>query len=353
MVKKLWIVILTLVLINLAATPGFALSQAQQNVYDSGIPRFNIEESPRSIGPGISPLTEAEIIKFISFSGPTIDPTGIVLHWTGGSPSQSVEDFVAGIGGRRDDACPDGCSVQFYVDGSGSVYQLVDPINTLTAHAAGANDCCIGIEIAGTGAIDLLGNNTQKTNVARLVHYIAQLFSIPTSAEAVDVDSRIGILSHHLISPDRKQDVGDEYHQEIITLVNSSGANGPGLIDEAGLPTIKYRYEEVYPSMGSGPKANVDTGQQLAAPYGWNSGNQFICLFDLWYRESGWNERADNPASSAYGIPQALPGSKMATAGDDWETNPATQITWGLSYLESRYQTPCEAIIFHNANNWY
>jgi len=71
--------------------------------------------------------------------------------------------------------------------------------------------------------------------------------------------------------------------------------------------------------------------------------SQFPCLDKLWTRESGWNHRASNAGSGAYGIPQALPGSKMGSVAADWKTNPATQITWGLGYIKGRYKTPCGA----------
>ena len=79
----------------------------------------------------------------------------------------------------------------------------------------------------------------------------------------------------------------------------------------------------------------------------------FSCLDSLYMSESGWNIHADNPSSSAYGIPQALPGSKMASAGADWETNAATQIKWGLEYIKSSYGTPCGAWSFKQGHNWY
>ena len=81
--------------------------------------------------------------------------------------------------------------------------------------------------------------------------------------------------------------------------------------------------------------------------------DQFSCLDSLYMSESGWNIHADNPASSAYGIPQALPGSKMASAGPDWENNAATQIKWGLEYIKSSYGTPCGAWSFKQGHNWY
>ena len=81
--------------------------------------------------------------------------------------------------------------------------------------------------------------------------------------------------------------------------------------------------------------------------------DQFPCLDKLFKRESGWNQEASNSGSGAYGIPQALPGSKMAKFGSDWKTNPATQIKWGLDYIEGRYSTPCGAWSHSEADGWY
>ena len=94
--------------------------------------------------------------------------------------------------------------------------------------------------------------------------------------------------------------------------------------------------------------------QEMAkGKYGWGSDDQWAALEQLWTRESGWNYKAENPSSGAYGIPQSLPGSKMATAGKDWRTNPETQIRWGLDYIKARYGGPKRAWAFFQANNWY
>jgi hypothetical protein len=90
---------------------------------------------------------------------------------------------------------------------------------------------------------------------------------------------------------------------------------------------------------------------QMVAAHGWGT-DQFDCLVSLWNKESGWNVYASNP-SGAYGIPQALPGSKMSSAGPDWQTSAATQITWGLGYIQGHYGTPCGAWAHSVANNWY
>ncbi|WP_211367452.1 transglycosylase SLT domain-containing protein [Streptomyces sedi] len=81
--------------------------------------------------------------------------------------------------------------------------------------------------------------------------------------------------------------------------------------------------------------------------------DQFQCFSNIVDHESGWDHTATNPSSGAYGLMQALPGSKMASAGSDWQTNPATQIQWGVNYMESRYGSPCGAWEFWQANNWY
>ncbi|MEP7022015.1 MAG: G5 domain-containing protein, partial [Pseudonocardiales bacterium] len=105
------------------------------------------------------------------------------------------------------------------------------------------------------------------------------------------------------------------------------------------------------------PVINVTPGsaqaiaKTLAAARGWGD-DQFACLVQIWDHESGWRVNASNP-SGAYGIPQALPGSKMATAGPNWETDAATQITWGLGYIGGRYVDPCGAWSFWQAHSWY
>ncbi|GAA0994332.1 aggregation-promoting factor C-terminal-like domain-containing protein [Subtercola frigoramans] len=89
-----------------------------------------------------------------------------------------------------------------------------------------------------------------------------------------------------------------------------------------------------------------------SSQYGWGD-SQFSCLASLWQKESGWSYQAYNASSGATGIPQALPGSKMASIGSDWETNATTQIKWGLQYIASSYGTPCSAWSHSQSVNWY
>ena len=93
-------------------------------------------------------------------------------------------------------------------------------------------------------------------------------------------------------------------------------------------------------------------GQTMAAECGW-VGPQFACLDFVWTHESHWRVAAANSGSGAYGIPQAQPGSKMASAGSDWRTSAATQIAWGLAYVDRTYGSPCAAWAFWRVHHWY
>ncbi len=104
------------------------------------------------------------------------------------------------------------------------------------------------------------------------------------------------------------------------------------------------------PATASGSPQQIAQG--MLGSYGW-SASQFSCLQPLWNAESGWNVSASNTSSGAYGIPQALPGSKMASAGADWQTDAATQIRWGLGYIRSVYGSPCGAWSHEQAYGWY
>ncbi|MBN8205629.1 phospholipase [Microbacterium esteraromaticum] len=101
------------------------------------------------------------------------------------------------------------------------------------------------------------------------------------------------------------------------------------------------------------PEGAKATARAMAAErYGWGEG-EFSCLVSLWTKESGWDYQAYNPNGGATGIPQSLPGDKMATAGSDWRTNATTQISWGLDYIQRAYGSPCAAWGHSQAVNWY
>lgn len=125
-------------------------------------------------------------------------------------------------------------------------------------------------------------------------------------------------------------------------------------------PAVRPAPEQAAPSEPLPPvpadceeySGNRQIGCSLLSEFGFGI-EQMPPLDSLWSHESGWNHTASNPSTGAYGIPQALPGDKMASAGDDWETNPATQIRWGLGYIKDRYGSPQAAWDFFQANGWY
>ena len=126
----------------------------------------------------------------------------------------------------------------------------------------------------------------------------------------------------------------------------------------AAAPAATQTPAVAQPTQAPAATAPVASGspQQIAAAmlgsFGWAS-SQFACLDPLWAHESGWSVSAYNAGSGAFGIPQALPGSRMASAGPDWQTDAATQIRWGLEYIKGTYGSPCGAWAHEQATGWY
>ena len=131
--------------------------------------------------------------------------------------------------------------------------------------------------------------------------------------------------------------------EQILEQQNSSTASSSQTTGGTGVATT---------APPSNPTAAEATAQSLLSSFGYSS-SQWPCLFDLWQQESSWNVYAENAASGAYGIPQSLPGDKMASAGADWQTDAATQIRWGLGYIKSVYGTPCGAWANEEADGFY
>jgi hypothetical protein len=121
---------------------------------------------------------------------------------------------------------------------------------------------------------------------------------------------------------------------------SSSSTSGGGDTNVGPVPTSCQQYS-----------GNRQTGCTLMVQDGF-AVSQMSCLDNVWTRESGWNQHAGD-VSAAYGIPQANPGSKMASFGDDWQDNPATQIKWGLDYIKGRYGSPCGAWSYWQDHGWY
>lgn len=150
---------------------------------------------------------------------------------------------------------------------------------------------------------------------------------------------------------------GTELVSYTVTTVNGvEVGRTPGIVVVMDEPTdeiVSVGALTIPPATAVQKGTNRELGQSMAASmYGW-SGDQWACLDNLWQRESGWSHTSHNTSSGAYGIPQALPGDKMAAYGADWATNPATQIKWGLAYVSGRYGTPCGAWAHFTQKNWY
>lgn len=183
---------------------------------------------------------------------------------------------------------------------------------------------------------------------------------------AKDVASTREAPAHHIAYPADPTGLGREMlptppkPKPVVTPKATTETNGS---ERASRSTSRSQLSGSSSSSGSSGSGSGGSGrsassgspkaiaQAMLADRGWSG--QFSCLNSLWTKESGWRTTADNPSSDAYGIPQALPGSKMATAGSDWRTNPATQIEWGLDYIADVYGTPCAAWSHSQANNWY
>jgi hypothetical protein len=152
-----------------------------------------------------------------------------------------------------------------------------------------------------------------------------------------------------------KQALQLEHQREHIILLTAATKNfkvvGKPRIAVVGVPAPPASSAPTVPTVIPSPGTAQAIAYKLLPKFGF-AHSQFGCLSNIWSRESGWRVNAAN-ASGAYGIPQALPGSKMASAGPNWQTNATTQITWGLGYIKGRYGNPCTAWAFWQANGWY
>ena len=125
---------------------------------------------------------------------------------------------------------------------------------------------------------------------------------------------------------------------------------GPRAAAAARSPAPAAQATAVTTDAASGSPQRI--AEEMFGSFGWSSG-QFSCLDPLWQQESGWSVTAYNAGTGAYGIPQALPGARMASAGPDWQTHAATQIRWGLQYIKDSYGSPCAAWAHEEATGWY
>lgn len=146
---------------------------------------------------------------------------------------------------------------------------------------------------------------------------------------------------------------GSVNEADVIAAMGAAGVSGARIMNGSSGSGNTITGGSTTTNIPSNKKQIASIAQQLARKYGWSSGMQWADFVNVVNAESGWNVSATNPQSGAYGIPQALPGDKMASAGSDWRTNPATQIKWMLGYIKQTYGTPASAWAHEQSVHWY
>ena len=173
----------------------------------------------------------------------------------------------------------------------------------------------------------------------------------PTSAGAAALDAIPGSRALATLEAERQQLIAMNEATQTLTVVTTPKLATPGQLAVSASTTASGGLVSV-PLAPPDPTGAEKIAYDMMGSFGFPPGEYYSCLYDIWQQESGWSYDAENP-SGAYGIPQALPGSKMASAGADWQTNPATQIKWGLQYIKDHYGNPCQAWAYEKANGYY
>jgi hypothetical protein len=216
---------------------------------------------------------------------------------------------------------------------------------TLSSMAVVATGIAVG---SGSLSLSAFGGPEGPTTSASSVGAAAAIVGSPsTSASSSETQAQLDAQLDDQ-QDDQLAAAEAERARQVVTRSDSRAATDPLKKDtlSLGAGNTMSRTEDL---SGEDPRL---IAKALLSSFGWDE-SQFSCLDSLWTRESNWNVHADNPSSSAYGIPQALPGSKMSTAGADWATNPVTQITWGLGYIQDRYGSPCSAWGHSESHGFY
>ena len=234
---------------------------------------------------------------------------------------------------------------------------------TTDIHASGLD---VGVPVTTVDTADLKKAVKRLQGAAMLPAMLVAAFSEDVATEVASVDADVNGLRGRLdaaIALKAEQEAAAQAQRE----AEAAAAAAAAAAAEAEAAAAAAAEAEAAASSSNsgggssapnfaGPGTSAGEAQAIArsmlAGYGWGD-DQFGCLVSLWDRESGWNSQAYNASSGAFGIPQALPGSKMATAGADWQTNAATQISWGLGYIAGRYGNPCGAWSHSESVGWY
>lgn len=194
------------------------------------------------------------------------------------------------------------------------------------------------------------GGDDRHAIAPHLERHVRAPWSLPVFASAVSLAFVLAAITDHspAMALETMTPAPAQATQQFIATDDYVGSIEP----------IEWLTSRVFPTASALSASTPEAGEAMAIAFtmvtdlGW-SATEYDCLVALWNKESRWNVYAENASSGAYGIPQALPGNKMASAGDDWQTNPATQITWGLGYIAARYETPCGAWAHSQRVGWY
>ena len=224
----------------------------------------------------------------------------------------------------------------------------VDPSPTTVAAAgstAGATAAALDAETVDGMVLTIGRGASDMSSAQEVLPYATQEVEDPTVIAGRTVVTQKGVLGQAVTTYDVTLVDGVEVGREVlarrVTVEPQDEVVSVGTLE---LPDPALVVVD--------PGSAKAIAQVMVADRGWGA-DQFACLDSLWQKESNWRVTAANPSSSAYGIPQALPGSKMASAGADWQTNAETQISWGLGYISGRYGTPCGAWAHSKAKNFY
>lgn len=209
-----------------------------------------------------------------------------------------------------------------------------------TAERADAAALSAQAELAEQERTRLAGEAADAAERNRLAHEAAEAKVVEQRATLDTLYAQLASLRDRSVELERQFRIGEQAAREQAAREAAAGGDAS---DGNGAPP---------PGVVVDRAAAKAYAASVLPSYGWGA-EQFRCLDLLWTRESSWRADAYNASSGAYGIPQSLPGSKMASAGADWRTNAATQINWGLSYISGRYGTPCAAWAHSEAVNWY
>ncbi|MGI9825157.1 hypothetical protein [Agromyces sp. Marseille-Q5079] len=208
-------------------------------------------------------------------------------------------------------------------------------------------------DLAESERVRLAAEAASAAEAAESAHVAAEARVVEQQAALDTLYAQLASLRNRSVELERRYRIGEQEARERAEREAAAAAAAAAAAEaEAAAGGSGGGTEAPPPGIDADPGSAQAYAASAVARYGWDDG-QFQCLYSLWMRESSWRADAYNASSGAYGIPQSLPGSKMASAGADWRTNAATQIEWGLAYIASRYGSPCAAWAHSEAVNWY